>query len=40
MSKNIKHELNENFKGFFLYAQKQKKRLENTLDTFTMYVHL
>jgi hypothetical protein len=39
MSKNIKHELNENFKGFFLCAQK-KKRLENTLDTFAMYVHL
>jgi hypothetical protein len=38
MSKNIKHELNENFKGFFLCAQ--KKRLENTLDTFAMYVHL
>jgi hypothetical protein len=28
MSKNIKHELNENFKGFFLYAQKQKKDLK------------
>jgi hypothetical protein len=26
MSKNIKHELNENFKGFFLYAQKQNKK--------------
>lgn len=26
MSKNIKHKLNENFKGFFLYAQKTKKK--------------